>query len=231
MNKIKEGNQVAIVSNFQDLIRHRFHNDNNAVCWQRNLVADFQEIVDKLTLSSNITEISIDDLNSLQLLPAGEEARGIIMNDLLLLTDYGASPSLNLIRCYDRDDSLDYISTDVYSYHVDRSPVATDTFLCTYYGAASDILPNQECIRKMDIPEIREKLMQLYDDSGKDFEEFLVDNYFDLHYQALPGAQPTNLGNGNLWRLAVDHPGQEVLPCVHRAPEEKEGQLRLLLIC
>lgn len=231
MNKIKEGNQVAIVSNFQDLIGQRFHNDNNAVCWQRNLVADFQEIVDKLTLSSNITEISIDDLNSLQLLPAGEEARGIIMNDLLLLTDYGASPSLNLIRCYDRDDSLDYISTDVYSYHVDRSPVATDTFLCTYYSAASDILPNQECIRKMDIPEIREKLMQLYDDSGKDFEEFLADNYFDLHYQALPGAQPTNLGNGHLWRLAVDHPGQEVLPCVHRAPEEKEGQLRLLLIC
>lgn len=231
MNKIKEGNQVAIVSNFQDLIGQRFHNDNNAVCWQRNLVADFQEIVDKLTLSSDITEISIDDLNSLQLLPAGEEARGIIMNDLLLLTDYGASPSLNLIRCYDRDDSLDYISTDVYSYHVDRSPVATDTFLCTYYGAASDILPNQECIRKMDIPEIREKLMQLYDDSSKDFEEFLADNYFDLHYQALPGAQPTNLGNGHLWRLAVDHPGQEVLPCVHRAPEEKEGQLRLLLIC
>lgn len=231
MNKIKEGNQVAIVSNFQDLIGHRFHNHNNAVCWQRNLVADFQEIVDKLTLSSDITEVSIDDLNSLQLLPAGEEARGIIMNDLLLLTDYGASPSLNLIRCYDRDDSLDYISTDVYSYHVDRSPVATDTFLCTYYGAASDIVPNQECIRKMDIPEIREKLMQLYDDSGKDFEEFLADNYFDLHYQALPGAQPTNLGNGNLWRLAVDHPGQEVLPCVHRAPEEKEGQLRLLLIC
>ena len=231
MNKIKAGNQVAIVSNFQDMIGHRFHNDNNAVCWQRNLVADFQEIVDKLTLSSNITEISIDDLNSLQLLPAGEEARGIIMNDLLLLTDYGASPSLNLIRCYDRDDSLDYISTDVYSYHVDRSPVATDTFLCTYYGAASDIVPNQECIRKMDIPEIREKLMQLYDDSSKDFEEFLADNYFDLHYQALPGAQPTNLGNGNLWRLAVDHPGQEVLPCIHRAPEEKEGQLRLLLIC
>ena len=231
MNKIKEGNQVAIVSNFQDLIGHRFHNDNNAVCWQRNLVADFQEIVDKLTLSSDITEISIDDLNSLQLLPAGEEARGIIMNDLLLLTDYGASPSLNLIRCYDRDDSLDYISTDVYSYHVDRSPVATDTFLCTYYGAASDIVPNQECIRKMDIPEIWEKLMQLYDDSSKDFEEFLADNYFDLHYQALPGAQPTNLGNGNLWRLAVDHPEQEALPCVHRAPEEKEGQLRLLLIC
>jgi hypothetical protein len=31
--------------------------------------------------------------------------------------------------------------------------------------------------------------------------------------------------------LAVDHPTQQVLPCVHRAPIEIDGEYRLLLIC
>ena len=46
-----------------------------------------------------------------------------------LLTDFGASPSLNLLKCYERDDEFDFITTDVYSYHVDRSPIAADNFL------------------------------------------------------------------------------------------------------
>jgi hypothetical protein len=29
----------------------------------------------------------------------------------------------------------------------------------------------------------------------------------------------------------VDHPEQQVLPCVHRAPLENNGEYRLLLIC
>ena len=48
-------------------------------------------------------------------------AREIILKDMQLLTDYGASPCLNLLKCYERDDEFDFISTDVYSYHVDRS--------------------------------------------------------------------------------------------------------------
>lgn len=55
--------------------------------------------------------------------------------------------------------------------------------------------------------------------------------FFDLHYQPKPDAQPVNLGTGHIWRLAVDHPTQKVLPCVHRAPVEKDGEYRLLLIC
>ena len=54
---------------------------------------------------------------------------------------------------------------------------------------------------------------------------------YRLHYQSLPNKTPTNLGVGHLWRLAVDHPKQQVLPCIHRAPVEKEGEYRLLLIC
>lgn len=55
--------------------------------------------------------------------------------------------------------------------------------------------------------------------------------FFDLHYQPKAHAQPINLGIGHIWRLAVDHPTQKVLPCVHRAPVENDGEYRLLLIC
>lgn len=148
-----------------------------------------------------------------------------------LLADFGASPSLNLITNYERDDELDFISTDVYSYHVDRSPIATSTFLCTYFGAASDILPNDQAIQKILIPEIREKLKELHDGKEENFDAFLKAYYFDLHYQPKADAHPINLGLGNLWRLSVDHPEQKVQPCVHRAPVENDGEYRLLLIC
>ena len=208
-----------------------FQGDNNAICWQRNLVGDFEEIVSKLELKNNITEVSVEDLENLTLTDHGELAREIIINDLRLLADFGASPSLNLIKNYERDDELDFISTDVYSYHVDRSPIATSTFLCTYFGAASDILPNDQAIQKILIPEIREKLKELYDGKEEDFDAFLKAYYFDLHYQPKTNAHPINLGLGNLWRLSVDHPEQQVQPCVHRAPVENDGEYRLLLIC
>lgn len=158
-------------------------------------------------------------------------ARQTILNDIKLLTGVGAAPSLNLLKCYERDDEFSFISTDVYSYHVDRSPIAADTFLCTYHGAASDILPNDHAIQKILIPEIREELRKLHNGNEESFESFLQDHFFDLHYEALPDAQPLNLGNGHLWKLAVDHPYQEVLPCIHRAPVENKGENRLLLIC
>lgn len=99
------------------------------------------------------------------------------MQDLQQLTQIGAAPVLNLIQCYARDDELDFIATDVYSYHVDRSPIATDTFLCTYHGAASDILPNAQVQQKILIPSIREQLRALYDGPEAGFEQFLTE-YF-----------------------------------------------------
>ncbi|SDJ15467.1 DUF1826 domain-containing protein [Chryseobacterium jejuense] len=223
--------QVGIVSAFSELIHTDFQGDINAMCWYRNLDGDFKEIVSKLQLKENITEISAEDLLALPLSEEGNIAREIILNDLQLLTDFGASPSLNLLKNYDRDEEFDFISTDVYSYHVDRSPIGTDTFLCTYYGAASDILPNNQAVQKIQVPEIREKLKELHDGPEEEFEDFLKECFFDLHYQAKSNAEPTNLGLGHLWRLAVDHPAQKVLPCVHRAPVENEGEYRLLLIC
>ena len=226
-----DNHQIKTVSNFSELVSTEFKDDNNAICWQRNLVGDFEEIVSKLELKENITEVSIEDLENLTLSENGNLAREIILNDLRLLTDFGASPSLNLLKNYERDEEFDFISTDVYSYHVDRSPIATSTFLCTYFGAPSDILPNDQAIQKILIPGIREKLRELHDGKEEDFDFFLQEYYFDLHYQPKDNAHPTNLGLGNLWRLSVDHPEQKVSPCVHRAPVENDGEYRLLLIC
>ena len=230
-NTFSDSSQIGIVSTFSELIHTDFKGETNALCWYRNLEGDFKELVGQLQLKENITEVCPKDLLALQLSEKGNRAREIILNDLQLLTDFGASPALNLLKCYERDDEFDFISTDVYSYHVDRSPIATDTFLCTYYGAASDIIPNSQAEQKILIPEIRKKLEALYNGPSEGFENFLEENYFDLHYQAKPHVVPVNLGLGHLWRLAVDHPEQQVLPCIHRAPIENKGEYRLLLIC
>jgi len=230
-NTFSDSSQIGIVSTFSELINTDFKGEMNALCWYRDLEGDFKELVSQLQLKENITEVYPKDLLALQLSEKGNRAREIILNDLQLLTDFGASPALNLLKCYERDDEFNFISTDVYSYHVDRSPIATDTFLCTYYGVASDIISNKQAEQKILIPEIRKKLEEFYNGPSEEFENFLEENYFDLHYQAQPHIAPINLGLGHLWRLAVDHPEQQVLPCIHRAPIENEGEYRLLLIC
>jgi len=161
----------------------------------------------------------------------GQLARELLLNDLKLLKAHGAAPTLNIIRCYDRDDDSPFFPTDVYSFHVDRSPIPTNTFLCTYHGAPSEILPNAQAQQKVLVPEIREELKKLYGGADEGFESFLSEHFFDLHYQANPGAVPISLGLGHLWRLAIDHPESKVPPCVHRAPVEKNGERRLLMIC
>ena len=110
-------------------------------------------------------------------------------------------------------------------------PIPTATFLCTYYGASSDILPNAQAIQKVLIPEILDTLKKLYKGPANELESFIKDHCYDLHYQAMPTAMPVNLGVGHLWRLAVDYPESKVLPCIHRAPKEIAGEHRLLLIC
>jgi hypothetical protein len=230
-NPFSSSKQIGIVSTFSELVHTDFKGEINALCWYRNLDGDFNEIVTQLSIKENVTEVYPHDLIALQLSEKGSIAREIILNDLQLLADFGASPSLNLIKCYERDDEFDFISTDVYSFHVDCSPIATDTFLCTYHGAASDLVSNSQAEQKILIPEIRAKLKELHNGSSEEFESFLKENFFDLHYQTHADVKPINLGLMHLWRLAVDHPQQQVLPCIHRAPLENEGEYRLLLIC
>ena len=222
---------MQCVATFQDLVSTSFQGERNAICWSRTLLGDFSEIVNKVTLNENMSVLEEDELRALTLSKQGQLARETLLNDLRLLTEHGASPTLNLIKYYERDDAYPFFPTDVYSFHVDRSPIPTDTFLCTYHGESSIIVPNDQAEQKVLIPEIRAQLKKLYGGTDEGFEDFLTDHFFDLHYQARPTARPVSLGLGHLWRLAVDHPKSNALPCVHRAPEEKNGQTRLLLIC
>jgi hypothetical protein len=232
MNNLSDiNNQIHNVLNFKDLVSTPFQGEINAMCWTRNLIGDFSEIVKKIALNENMAELNMEELRELQLSEQGKLARKILLNDMSSLKAHGASPTLNIIKNYDRDDAFPFFPTDVYSFHVDRSPIPTDTFLCTYHGASSDILPNSQAIQKIQIPEIRAKLKKLFGESDKGFESFLTEYFFDLHYQAKPNAQTINLGIGNLWKLAIDHPKSKVLPCLHRAPKEKKGENRLMIIC
>lgn len=223
--------QIQHVTSFKELVAKSFVGNINALCWERKLEGDFAEIIEKIKLTENITSIEPDELLALELSEQGNHARQTILADWGLLKAHGAQPTLNIIKNYDRDDTHALIPTDVYSFHVDRSPVPTDTFLCTYYGQASEILPNAQARQKVLIPEIRNQLKKLYTGPDGGFEAYLSEHFFDLHYQPYPHAQIINLGLGQMWRLAVDYPGSKVKACVHRAPKEKDGQCRLLLIC
>lgn len=223
--------QIQSVTSFNELATTPFQGGINTMCWERELAGDFKEIVDKIELNGTIATLDEKQLLVLELSENGKLARETVLSDIASLKTHGAAPTLNLIKCYDRDDAFPFFPTDVYSFHVDRSPIPTSTFLCTYYGEPSEILPNAQAKQKIHIPEIRNELKKLHHGSDEDFEAFLSEYFFDLHYQAKPNAVPINLGLGRLWKLAVDHPTSKVLPCIHRAPLEKNGQTRLLLIC
>ena len=223
--------QIHSVSSFQELVSTPFKGETNAICWTRNLQGDFSELVNKVALNENIAVLEEDELLALELSEKGQLAREILLNDLKVLTAYGASPILNVIKHYDRDNTYPFFPTDVYSFHVDRSPIPTTTFLSTYAGEPSEILPNSQGQQKVLISEIRDELKKLYGGEEEGFEAFLTEHFFDLHYAAKPNARPISLGLGHLWRVAVAHPESQVLPCLHRAPKEKLGQKRLLLIC
>lgn len=91
--------QIGIAATFSELINTDFIGDRNALCWYRNLEGDFKELVSQLQLKENITVVTTKDLLALQLSEQGNSAREIILNDLQALTDFGAAPVLNLLKC------------------------------------------------------------------------------------------------------------------------------------
>ncbi len=219
------------VNTFHELVSISLQGKNNALCWGRPLLGDFSEIVRKTEPEGNMAELGPEQLLGLNLSEAGQLAREMLLSDLRLLKAHGASPTINLIRWYERDDACPFFPTDVYSFHVDRAPVPCDTFLCTYHGACSEILPNAQAEQKVLVPELRETLRASYDGPEQGFEAYLTEHCYDLHYRPMPAARPIRMGLGELWRLAVDHPKSSALPCIHRAPEELPGETRLMLIC
>lgn len=198
MNVPVAGSQLLYVNSFDELVSIPFNGAINAICWSRTLVGNFEEIVYKAAAEENITVLEPAALNALELGKEAQLARAILLEDYYLLKAYGAQPTLNIIRYYERDDDNSFFPTDVYSYHADRSPVPTDTFLCTYYGACSDILPNGQAVQKILVPAIQDELKKLYNGPDDGFKDFLAEHFFDLHYMAAPGATPVNLGIGNL---------------------------------
>ena len=227
---LPKSSNLLHVNNFQDLISTPFHGTTNAISWSRELEGDFEEIVNAIAFEGTMLEIDEEDLLALELSEAGSVARETILSDFRSLSELGASPVLNIIVNYEADEHP-FFPTDVYSFHIDRSPIATDTFLCTYFGDASELISNEDAIQKIQVPEIREQLLKSYLGKEADFEAYLRENFFDLHYQALEDATIIRAGIGNLWRLAVEYPESMVLPCVHRAPRESNGKKRLLMIC
>ena len=224
--------RIKVVGSFDELVGTPFANGINALCWQRELDGDFGEVLRHLTIQEGITTLDEAALSALRPSGKGKVAVEAMLKDLRLLRDAGLDPVLDCVNGYLRDDGDGPVLTDVYSFHADSSPVETDTYLCTYHGASSEGLRNDEALRKVDIPEIRAALLASF--GGSDdavFREHLSECCYDLHYAPLEAARPFSFGVGNLWRIAVEYPESPVPPCIHRAPQTQPGDpSRLLLI-
>lgn len=224
--------RLKVVGSFEELVMTPMRDGINALCWPRTLAGDFGEIVEKLGVGRGITSLDETRLLALELSDTGLAAREILLQDQELLRSRELQPSLDCIKGYENEIDTELVRTDVQSWHVDSATVEADTYLCTYFGAASEGLRNEEAVRRVDVPELRWELLQLYGGvDGEGFREFLNENYLDLHYKPLPHALPFSFGMGHLWRIAIAHPESRVPPCIHRAPATLPGQPpRLLLI-
>lgn len=224
--------RIRVVGSFHELLTTPFADGVNALCWPRVLAGDFPEVVELLGAGDGIVPLDEEILRSLPLSEAGRTAAEVMLEDQRLLRGQGLDPELNCIHGYLRDETDGPIATDVFSFHADSATEETDTWLCTYYGFPSEGVANEDVRLRVDIPEIRAELLRLHggpDDEA--FREFLAENCYDLHYSPLPHALPWSFGIGNLWRIATDWPGSPIPPCIHRAPETREGDpVRLLLI-
>lgn len=223
---------MRVVHSFDELVSTPFSAEVNALCWQRQLAGDYDAVAALFSGSEEITPLDEEALQALHLSGGAKLAVEQMLADLQLLRKHGLQPSLECVPAYPRDEADAIVPVDVYSFHADRAPVATDTYLCSYNLCSSEGIANEDATRHVDIAETRARLMELFlQEGGEDFDEFLRENCFDLHYAAQPQAKPYAFGLGNLWRIAVDYPGSPALPCIHRAPETKPGQPpRLLLI-
>jgi hypothetical protein len=224
--------RIRRVGSFEELRFAPLADGVQALCWPRTPSGDFSEVVRLLGPGEGIVVLDETRLAALRPSAAGREAVRFLLEDLRMLEDLGLSPELNCIHGYARDERSAPVRTDVFSFHVDRAPVETDTWLCTYHGPASEGLCHEDARRLVEDPAVRSRLLERF--GGRDDEAFaawLREHSYDLHFEAKPGALPFSFGVGSLWRIATQWPGSPVPPCVHRAPPWHTGQPpRLLLI-
>ena len=223
---------IQVVHSFHELVSVPLADGINALCWPRTLPGNFGEVVEHLGSGEGIVTVDESVLRDLPLSAAGNIARNILLEDQRLLRAFDLLPSLDCVHGSPREGPEGLFHTDVHSFHVDTATVPADTYLCTYVGATSEGLRNEEAQRRVDVRETRAELLKLYggaDDAG--FLEYLAENFYDLHYVSLRDARPFSFGLGNLWRIAIAYPGSPVPPCIHRAPLTLPGDpARLLLI-
>lgn len=223
----------AIVESFAELVARPLRDGINALCWPRALAGDFDEVARATAPDDGVVVVDADVLRDVTLSAAGRIAADALLDDVRALEALGRDPVLNCIRRYPRDERGLPIATDVLSFHADRAPIEVDTWLCTYAGAPSEGLDNDDARRRIDDPATRARLLHAYggaDDAG--FAAFVEEGSFDLHHAAIDGAVPFSFGLHHLWRIAVAWPGCPVLPCLHRAPATGLTDApRLLLIC
>lgn len=226
--------RIGIVDSFEALVTTPFGPRVNALCWPRRLAGDYGAVATLFQDESDILSLDADSLLDLRggLGAGGRAAVDQMLQDLALMQDHGLAPSLECVPHYRRDDAGRALATDVYSFHADRAPVAADTYLCSYNEAATQGLRNEEARRCMEDAATRERILAEFSaQGGGDFDAFLRDNCYDLHYSPLAGARPFDFGLGHLWRIAIEYPGCPVAPCLHRAPPTGKGRPpRLLLI-
>lgn len=230
-NNAQPYHRIKRVDSFAALVSTPFTDGVNALCLPRNLAGNFDEVVAAIGASDEIVTLEPDSLKALRqrLSAAGQAAIDVMLADYAALEDHGLDPLIDCIPAYPRAETSDILRTDVYSFHADRAPVRADTWLCTYVGACSEGLANEDATRHVDIPVMRAILQA--DCGDADFDSYLRDHSYDLHYRAHDGALIYPFGTGYLWRIAIEYPGCPVPPCIHRAPEQKAGDpARLLLI-
>lgn len=224
--------RVKVVHSFDELAGTPFAGGINALCWPRALPGDFSEVVKLLAAGKGITSIDDVMLDELAASAAGRVAIEVLREDQRRLRELDLVPSLDCVNGYADVEDPGPMRTDVCSFHVDSATVEADTWLCTYSGATSEGLRNDEAIRRVNVAETRAQLLQHFGgEDDADFAEYLHENCYDLHYVPVPGARPFAFGLHNLWRIAVQYPGSSVPACIHRAPDPVPGQPpRLLLI-
>jgi len=223
---------VKLVHSFEELLSFEWRDGINALCWPRNLPGDFAEIVAALRPGRGITPVDGETLSALSLSPAGEAARRLLLADLAMLTEAGLDPLLETVHGYTENRERHAFPTHVQSFHADSADGPADTWLCTYFGRSSEGIPNAMATNRPQVASVRAALLAEFGGTdGPEFEEFLHENFHDLHYVPAEGATPWTFGIGNLWRIACDWPDCPVPPCVHRAPLTEPGDPpRLLLI-